>query len=103
MNGLKAGVIVTPHNEGMSFNRDSDHVAVTDCETKFYIKFEADAVLAEKDKEIAELKGQVNGFKNRSNLWHFNAVEEHKMITQATQGWHVNNVRGSTPIASYLT
>lgn len=30
MNGLKAGVIVTPHNEGMSFNRDSDHVAVTD-------------------------------------------------------------------------
>lgn len=84
MSELKAGVITTPHNEGMSFNRDSDHVAVTEEETEFYLKFEADAVLAEKDKEIVELKCQVNGFKNRSNLWHFNSVEEHKKLVKAT-------------------
>lgn len=43
-------------------------------------------LIAEKDKEIIELKGQVNGFKNRSSLWHFNAVEEHKKLVQATMG-----------------
>lgn len=48
-----------------------------------YLKSEADKVIAEKDKEIAELKGQVNGFQNRSNLWHYNAVEEHKKFVQA--------------------
>lgn len=41
-----------------------------------YLKSEADNV-------IAELNGQVNGFKNRSNLWHHNAVEEHKKLVQA--------------------
>lgn len=48
-----------------------------------YKESEADKVIAEKDKEIAELKGQVNGFQNRSNLWHYNAVEEHKKFVQA--------------------
>lgn len=77
---LKAWVMRTPHDE----DRDSDHIAVTEGETEFYIKSEVDNVIAEKDKEIVELKGQVNGFKNRSNLWHFNAVEEHKKLVQAT-------------------
>ena len=45
MSELKAGVIRTPHNEGMSFNRDSDHVAVTEDETEFYLKSEADEVI----------------------------------------------------------
>ena len=43
---LKAGVIVTPHDEGMCFNRDSDVIAVTERETKFYLKSEADKVIA---------------------------------------------------------
>ena len=51
---LKAGVIKTPHDEGMSFNRDSDHVAVTEGETEFYLKSEA-------DKVIEELKHQRDG------------------------------------------
>ena len=51
----------------------------------YYSKSEADKVIAEKDKEIMELKGQVNGFKNRSNLWHYNAVEEHKKFVQVDQ------------------
>lgn len=51
MSELKAGVIVTPHNEGMSFNRDSDHVSVTEGETEFYLKSEADKVIAEMKAE----------------------------------------------------
>ena len=54
MTELKAGVIKTPHDEGMSFNRDSDHVAVTEGETEFYLKSEA-------DKVIEELKHQRDG------------------------------------------
>ena len=52
-------------------------------EGEYYTRTDADNVIAEKDKEIVELKGQVNGFKNRSNLWHFNAVEEHKKLVKA--------------------
>ena len=46
MSELKAGVIVTPHDEGMCFNRDSDVIAVTERETEFYLKSEADKVIA---------------------------------------------------------
>lgn len=42
---LKAGVIRTPHNEGISFDRDSSHISVTEDETEFYIKSEADEVI----------------------------------------------------------
>lgn len=56
MSELKAGVIVTPHDEGMCFNRGSDVIAVTERETEFYLKSEADKVIAEKDAEIARLK-----------------------------------------------
>lgn len=54
MNELKAGVIVTPHDEGMCFDRGSDVMAVTERETEFYLKSEA-------DKVIAELKHQRDG------------------------------------------
>ena len=53
---LKAGVIITPHNEGMSFNRGSDAIAVTERETEFYLKSEADKVIAEKEKELRHQK-----------------------------------------------
>lgn len=43
---LKAGVMRTPHDEGMIFDRDSDHIAVTEGETEFYIKSEVDNVIA---------------------------------------------------------
>lgn len=46
MNELKAGVIVTPHDEGMCFDRGSDVMAVTERETEFYLKSEADKVMA---------------------------------------------------------
>ena len=46
MSELKAGVIATPHNEGMSFHRGSDVIAVTELETEFYLKSEADKVIA---------------------------------------------------------
>lgn len=51
---LKAGVIVTPHNEGISFHRDSDHIAVTEEETEFYIKSEADKLIAELNMRICD-------------------------------------------------
>ena len=54
MSELKAGVIITPHDEGMSFDRGSDAIAVTERETEFYLKAEA-------DKVIAELKESVKG------------------------------------------
>lgn len=59
MSELKAGVIATPHDEGMSFHRGSDVIAVTERETKFYIKSEADKVIAEKDAEIRRLKNGI--------------------------------------------
>lgn len=52
MSELKAGVIRTPHNEGISFDRDSSHIAVTEDETEFYLKSEV-------DKKIAKLKGKL--------------------------------------------
>ena len=52
-------------------------------EGEYYTRTDAGNVIAEKDKEIVELKGHVNGFKNRSNLWYFNAVEEHKKLVKA--------------------
>ena len=46
MNELKAGVLVTPHNEGMCFHQSSAVIAVTEGETEFYLKSEADKVIA---------------------------------------------------------
>ena len=51
---LKAGVIRTPHDEGMSFERSSDHVSVTEGETEFYLKSEADKLIAELNMRICE-------------------------------------------------
>ena len=51
---LKAGVIVTPHNEGMSFSRYPDHVSVSEDETEFYLKSEADKVIAELKSDYEE-------------------------------------------------
>lgn len=56
MSELKAGVIVTPHDEGMCFNTDSDVIAVKERETKFYLKTEADTVIAGLNDEIHNLK-----------------------------------------------
>ena len=47
-----------------------------DVDVEYYPKSEA-------DKVIAELKCLVNGLQNRSGLWHYNAVEEHKKFVQA--------------------
>ena len=47
MNELKAGVLVTPHNEGMCFHQSSAVIAVTEGETEFYLKSEADKVLVD--------------------------------------------------------
>ena len=55
MSKLKAGVIVTPHNEGMSFSRDSNHVSVIEGETEFYLKSEADKLIAELNMRICEV------------------------------------------------
>lgn len=56
MSKLKAGVIVTPHDEGMSFHRGSDVIAVTERETKFYLKSEADTAIAKLNAENERLK-----------------------------------------------
>lgn len=45
MSELKAGVIRTPHNEGISFDRDSSRISVTEDETEFYLKSEVDEVI----------------------------------------------------------
>ena len=65
MSELIAGVIETPHNEGMSFNRDSTApvVRVTEGETEFYLKSEADKVIAEKDKEIQRLENLCESYR----------------------------------------
>ena len=63
MSELKAGVIATPHNEGMSFHRGSDVIAVTELETEFYLKSEADKVIAEKDKEIQRLENLCESYR----------------------------------------
>ena len=51
---LKAGVIRTPHDEGMSFELNSDHVSVTEGETEFYLKSEADKLIAELNMRICD-------------------------------------------------
>lgn len=51
MSELKAGVMRTPHNEGMTFDRGSSRIAVTEDETEFYLKSEVDKVIAELKKE----------------------------------------------------
>ena len=56
MSELKAGVIATPHNEGMSFHRGSDVIAVTELETEFYLKSEADTAIAKLNSENERLK-----------------------------------------------
>lgn len=53
---LKAGVLVTPHNEGMSFHKGKEVISVTERKTKFYLKSEADKVISDKDDVIEELK-----------------------------------------------
>ena len=63
MSKLKAGVIVTPHNEGMSFSRDSDHVSVTEGETEFYLKSEVDKVIAKLNGRIREEREAKVNFK----------------------------------------
>lgn len=62
MSELKAGVIRTPHNEGMSFDGSSVSVSVEEGETEFYLKPEVDKVIAEKNKEISELQKQVHDY-----------------------------------------
>lgn len=64
MSELKAGVMRTPHNEGMTFDRGSSRIAVTEDETEFYLKSEADKVIRRqkykrclKIAEICEDKG----------------------------------------------
>lgn len=52
---LKAGVMRTPHNEGMTFDNGSSHIAVTEDETEFYLKSEADEKIAELNVEIKRL------------------------------------------------
>lgn len=51
---LKAGVIRTPHNEGISFDRDSSHISVTEDETEFYLKSEVDKLIAELNMRICD-------------------------------------------------
>lgn len=64
MSELKAGVLVTPHDEGMSFHKGSDVISVTERETEFYLKSEADSVIAEKDAEIQALKQKLMATEN---------------------------------------
>jgi hypothetical protein len=54
MNELKAGVIRTPHNEGMSFDGGSDHISVEEGETEFYLKPEADEKIAMLKKKLVK-------------------------------------------------
>lgn len=63
MSELKAGVIRTPHNEGVSFDRDSDCVSVTEGETEFYIKSEVDEVIAKLNGRIREEREAKVNFK----------------------------------------
>ena len=60
MNELKA-ILATPHPKIKN---------ACDGAIEVYPKSDVDAA-------IAELKGQVNGFKNRANLWEYNAQNEH--------------------------
>lgn len=77
MTELKAGVIKTPHDEGMSFNRDSDHVAVTEGETEFYLKSEVDGEIARLNKKLDIYK---RGFKedDRINVFLCKSVRHQK-------------------------
>ena len=74
---LKAGVIKTPHDEGMSFIRDSDHVAVTEGETEFYLKSEVDGEIARLNKKLDIYK---RGFRedDRINVFLCKSVRHQK-------------------------
>ena len=76
MTELRSGVMTTPHNEGMTFEQGQDILFVKEGKTEFYLKSEADKVIAEKDKVIAELKSENRFIKERldqqekSFKWH---------------------------------
>ena len=59
MSELKAGVLVTPHNEGMCFHRSSAVIAAAEGETEFYLKSEADKFIEDLEeshkKEVEQL------------------------------------------------
>lgn len=60
MSELKAGVIHTPHDEGMTFVTDSDTISVNERETEFYIKSEADKVIAKLEEKLDTTKKLLN-------------------------------------------
>ena len=76
---LIAGVIETPHNEGMSFNRDSTApvVRVTEGETEFYLKSEVDGEIARLNKKLDIYK---RGFRevDRINVFLCKSVRHQK-------------------------
>lgn len=57
MSELKSGVMRTPHNEGMVFDRGSSRISVTEDETEFYLKSEVDAF-------IVQLRGEVTMYRD---------------------------------------
>lgn len=57
MSELKAGVIRTPHNEGIAFDRGcSSRISVTEDETEFYLKSEVDEELAKLNRQVKFLQ-----------------------------------------------
>lgn len=64
---LKAGVIRTPHNEGIAFDRDSSRIAVTEDETEFYIKSEVDKFI--RHQKYKRCLNMSNWCSIRSNLF----------------------------------
>ena len=81
MSELKAGVLVAPHNEGMCFHRSSAVIAVTEGETEFYLKSEADKVIAELKAQKAQAEDDCAYWKmsesNAANAMH--ETEEYAM------------------------
>ena len=77
MSELKAGVIRTPHNEGMSFDGGSDHISVEEGETEFYLKSEVDGEIARLNKKLDIYK---RGFRevDRINVFLCKSVRHQK-------------------------
>ena len=77
MGELKAGVIRTPHNEGMSFDGGSDHISVEEGETEFYLKSEVDGEIARLNKKLDIYK---RGFRedDRINVFLCKSVRHQK-------------------------
>lgn len=125
MSELKSGVMRTPHNEGMVFDRGSSRISVTEDETEFYLKSEVDEVIRHQKynqhcaeiPEVTESKpvtyrelarwlakgnGEVMWANNVLSNWNYSTDEENKALDESLSVRKWDDMEWHKPTREYL-